>query len=240
MWSKVGALSPLGGASRRVRMSSWIILGLQEGLVTVPHNIRPRAAVAHGPPGLSSAIGRPILGSAVKRRRLAPVLVLAALATPVAAGAQQTPLQARLAKALRVPHVAPASSAAVAMDLATGSILFTQNQALPLAPASNEKLPLTYAALSNLGASFRIETDVLGEGSQTGTTFDGSIVLKGGGDPTLSTAALRLLAAQVRAAGIRHVTRGIVGDEAYFDRRRTGPGWKRSFYIQEAAPPAAL
>ena len=145
------------------------------------------------------------------------------LATPVAAGAQQTPLQERLAKALRVPHVAPASSAAVAMDLATGSVLFTQNQALPLAPASNEKLPLTYAALSNLGASFRIETDVLGEGSQTGTTFDGSIVLKGGGDPTLSTAGL-----------------GIVGDESYFDGRRTVAGWKPSFYIQESAPLTAL
>ena len=176
----------------------------------------------------------------MKRRRLAPVVVLAMLATPVAAGAQQTPLQERLAKALRVPHVAPASSAAVAMDLATGSVLFTQNQALPLAPASNEKLPLTYAALSNLGASFRIETDVLGEGSQTGTTFDGSIVLKGGGDPTLSTAGLRLLAAQVRAAGIRHVTGGIVGDESYFDGRRTVAGWKRSFYIQESAPLSAL
>jgi serine-type D-Ala-D-Ala carboxypeptidase/endopeptidase (penicillin-binding protein 4) len=176
----------------------------------------------------------------VKRRRLAPVLILALLATPVAAGAQQTPLQERLAKALRVPHVAPASSAAVAMDLATGSVLFTQNQALPLAPASNEKLPLTYAALSNLGASFRIETDVLGEGSQTGTTFDGSIVLKGGGDPTLSTAGLRLLASQVRAAGIRHVTGGIVGDESYFDARRTVAGWKPSSYIQESAPLSAL
>lgn len=176
----------------------------------------------------------------MKRRRLAPVLVLAALATPVAAAAQQTPLQARLAKALRVPHVAPARSAAVAMDLATGSVLFTQNQALPLAPASNEKLPLTYAALSNLGASYRIETDVLGEGSQTGTTFDGSIVLKGGGDPTLSTAGLRLLATQVRALGIRHVTGGIVGDESYFDARRTVAGWKPSFYIQESPPLSAL
>ena len=176
----------------------------------------------------------------MKRRRLAPVLVLAALATPVAAAATQSPLQARLAKALRVPHVAPARSAAVAMDLATGSVLFTQNQALPLAPASNEKLPLTYAALSNLGASYRIETDVLGEGSQTGTTFDGSIVLKGGGDPTLSTAGLRLLATQVRAMGIRHLTGGIVGDESYFDARRTVAGWKPSFYIQESPPLSAL
>ena len=174
------------------------------------------------------------------RRRFAVLLVLAALTSPVAAGAQQTPLQASLAKALRVPHVAPARSGAVAMDLATGGILFTQNQALALAPASNEKLPLSYAALSNLGASYRIETDVFGEGSQDATSFDGTLVLKGGGDPTLSTAGLRALAGQVRAAGIRHVTGGIVGDESYFDTRRTVAGWKPSFYIQESPPLSAL
>jgi serine-type D-Ala-D-Ala carboxypeptidase/endopeptidase (penicillin-binding protein 4) len=177
---------------------------------------------------------------AVTRRSLSVLLVLAALASPVAAGAEETPLQVRLAKALRVPHVAPARSAAVAMDLATGAVLFTQNPALSLAPASNEKLPLTYAALSNLGASYRIETDVLGDGSQDGILFDGSLVLKGGGDPTLSTAGLRSLAAQVRALGIRHVTGGVVGDESYFDTRRTVSGWKASFYTQESPPLSAL
>ena len=174
------------------------------------------------------------------RRRLALLFLLAALASPVAAGAQQTPLQARLAKALRVPHVAPARSAAVALDLATGTVLFTQNPALSLAPASNEKLPLTYAALTTLGSTFRIETDVLGVGAQDGTTFDGTLVLHGGGDPTLSTAGLRTLAAQVRGFGIRRVTDGIVADESYFDSRRMVAGWKASYYIQESPPLSAL
>jgi D-alanyl-D-alanine carboxypeptidase/D-alanyl-D-alanine-endopeptidase (penicillin-binding protein 4) len=177
---------------------------------------------------------------AVTRRSLLLLLVLAALVAPVAAGAQETPLQARLAKALRVPHVAPGRSAAVAMDLASGSVLFTQNPGVALSPASNEKLPLTYAALSNLGPSYRIETDVLGEGSQDGAVFDGTIVLKGGGDPTLSTAGLRSLAAQLRALGIRRVTGGIVGDESYFDARRMVAGWKASFYINESPPLSAL
>ena len=176
----------------------------------------------------------------VPRRPLTALLALAALVAPVAAAAQQPPLQARLAKALRVPHVAPARSAAVAVDLTGGAVLFTQNPALPLAPASNEKLPLTYALLSNLGASYRIETDVLGEGSQDGTIFDGSLVLAGGGDPTLSTVGLRSLAAQLRSAGIRHGTGGVVGDESYFDARRTVAGWKPSFYLEESPPLSAL
>lgn len=174
------------------------------------------------------------------RRRLALLLALAALSAPVAATAQATPLQARLAKALRVPHVAPARSAAVALDLTSGETLYTQNSALALAPASNEKLPLTYAALATLGPTYRIETDVLGEGEQDGTTFTGTLILKGGGDPTLSTAGLRSLAAQVRAFGIRRVTDGIIGDESYFDGRRMVAGWKPSFFIEESPPLSAL
>jgi serine-type D-Ala-D-Ala carboxypeptidase/endopeptidase (penicillin-binding protein 4) len=174
------------------------------------------------------------------KRRLVGLLILLALGTPVVAGAQQTPLQTRLAKALRVPHVAPARSAAVALDLATGTVLFTQNPGLSLAPASNEKLPLTYAALTSLGPTYRIETDVLGEGEQDGTTFSGTLVLRGGGDPTLSAAGLRSLAAQVRTYGIRRVTGGIVADESYFDSRRMVAGWKPSFFIDESPPLSAL
>lgn len=175
-----------------------------------------------------------------RRRFVVLLVVLAGLGTPVVAGAQQTPLQARLAKALRVPHVAPARSAAVALDLASGTVLFTQNPALPLAPASNEKLPLAYAALVTLGPTYRIETTVLGDGVIDGTAFDGTLVLRGGGDPTLTTAGLRSLAAQVRDMGIRRVSGDLIADESYFDTRRVVAGWKPSFFIQESPPLSAL
>jgi serine-type D-Ala-D-Ala carboxypeptidase/endopeptidase (penicillin-binding protein 4) len=173
-------------------------------------------------------------------RRVAAVLVLVVLAAPAPSAAQETPLQQRLAKALRVPHVAPARSAAIAVDLASGSVLYTQNPARPLAPASNEKLPLTYAALVTLGPTYRITTDVLGEGDLDGTTWNGSLVLKGNGDPSLSDADLRSLAAQVRAFGIRRITDGVAGDETTFDARRTVAGWKARFYIEESPPLSAL
>jgi D-alanyl-D-alanine carboxypeptidase/D-alanyl-D-alanine-endopeptidase (penicillin-binding protein 4) len=139
-----------------------------------------------------------------------------------------------------VPHVAPARSGAVAVDLASGTVLFEQNGERPLAPASNEKLPLTYAALVRLGGGFRIETDVLGQGQQDGTQWTGSLVLKGNGDPTLSRADLRVLAAQVKAQGIRSVTGGVSGDESAYDTRRIVAGWKPSFFIDESPPLSAL
>jgi D-alanyl-D-alanine carboxypeptidase/D-alanyl-D-alanine-endopeptidase (penicillin-binding protein 4) len=182
-------------------------------------------------------------GSRVSRRHLAAALAFVALAVPASTTAGpsvQTPLQQRLARALRVPHVAPARSAAIAVDLTTGTVLYTQNGTRALAPASNEKLPLTYAALVKLGPTFRFATDILGEGEQDGTTWLGSLVLKGNGDPTLSSADLRVLAAKVRAAGIRRVTGGVIGDETWFDSRRTVAGWKPSFYISESPPLSAL
>ena len=135
---------------------------------------------------------------------------------------------------------APAASGAAVLDLSTGRAVFTHNPSLPLLPASNEKLAVTYAALTALGPAFRIETDVLGEGRQVGTLWTGNIVLKGYGDPTLSSAGLASLARQVRAAGITRVAGRVVGDETWFDAQRTSPGWKAAFYIEESPPLSAL
>ena len=179
----------------------------------------------------------------MNRRLLAALFALVALAAPASTPArptQDSQLQVRLARALHVPHVAPARSAAVALDLTTGTVFFQQNGNRPLAPASNEKLPLTYAALVQLGTAFRIETDVLGQGEQDGTQWTGTLVLKGNGDPTLSRADLRVLAAQVKSLGIRSVTGGVAGDESAYDTRRIVAGWKPSFFMDESPPLSAL
>ena len=179
----------------------------------------------------------------MNRRLVAALIALIALAAPAATAAgpaQDSQLQHRLAHALHVPHVATARSAAVALDLASGTVVFEQNPGRSLAPASNEKLPLTYAALMQLGPTYRIETDVLGQGQQDGTQWTGTLVLKGNGDPTLSRADLRALAAQVKALGIRSVTGGVSGDESAYDTRRIVAGWKPSFFIDESPPLSAL
>jgi D-alanyl-D-alanine carboxypeptidase/D-alanyl-D-alanine-endopeptidase (penicillin-binding protein 4) len=174
-------------------------------------------------------------------RLLAALVAALALAGAAAAQTRTEPvLQKRLARALVVPHVRPSQTGALAVDLATGQALYAQNAAVPLAPASNEKLPVTLAALSVLGPAFRFETDVLGEGSQEGAVWRGSLVLQGHGDPTLSSGDLKRLALQLRGLGLRRVTGGVVGDESWFDSRRTAPGWKPSFYVNESPPLSAL
>ena len=173
-------------------------------------------------------------------RRLPVVAAALALLVAGPATAGDSPLAKRLERALAVPHVSQARTAALAIDLETGETLFAEHDALPLVPASNEKLAIAYAALVTLGQDFRIETDVLGRGAQDGATWRGNLLLVGHGDPTLSTAGLLALARQVRALGIRHVTGGVLGDESFFDARRTGAGWKSWFYVNECPPLSAL
>jgi serine-type D-Ala-D-Ala carboxypeptidase/endopeptidase (penicillin-binding protein 4) len=174
-------------------------------------------------------------------RLLAAFAAALALAGAAAAQTRSDPvLQKRLARALVVPHVRPSQTGALAVDLASGQTVFAKNAAVSFVPASNEKLPVTLAALSVLGPAFRFQTDVLGEGSQEGAVWRGSLVLQGHGDPTLSRGDLESLALQLRGLGVRRVTGGVVGDESWFDARRTAPGWKASFYVNESPPLSAL
>jgi D-alanyl-D-alanine carboxypeptidase/D-alanyl-D-alanine-endopeptidase (penicillin-binding protein 4) len=173
------------------------------------------------------------------RRRL-PLAVLVALLLAAPAGAGTSPLAKRLAKALAVPHVSQARTGATAVDLQTGETLFSEHESLSLAPASNEKLAVTYAALVGLGPAYRIETDVVGRGERKGAVWQGSLLLVGHGDPTLSSADLAVLARELRASGIVRVTGAVFGDESFFDSRRTVAGWRASYYINESPPLSAL
>ena len=171
---------------------------------------------------------------------LAALAVLTSVSPAAASVRSDSTLQDKLAKALRVPHVPAASSAAVAVDLGTGQQLFATNDTLPLVPASNEKLALTYALFASFSPTMRIATKVDAIGVQHGTTLQGDLFLVGGGDPTLESRDLARLARHVRAAGITHVTGRVIGDESLFDSKRTCRGWKRSFYIFESPPLSAL
>jgi serine-type D-Ala-D-Ala carboxypeptidase/endopeptidase (penicillin-binding protein 4) len=175
-------------------------------------------------------------------RWLATVLVLL-MVIPSAAQARspvRPALASKLANALAGPGLSLRRTSALAVDLATGRVVFSLNARLSLAPASNEKLPVSYAALVRLGPGYRFRTEVAGDGELVGGTWRGDLYLQGFGDPTLTRWDLRALAAQVRAWGIRRIAGAVVGDETWFDRRRDSPGWKPWFLGEESPPLSAL
>ena len=172
-------------------------------------------------------------------RPLLASIAVSLLVVPFAQAAR-LPLPTRLAHALEVPSLTAATSGAIAIDLGSGGVVFERNADTPLAPASNEKLPVTFAALRTLGPAYRFPTEVLGRGRLAGSTWVGDLYLKGFGDPTLTSYGLARLAVALRSQGIRRVSGRIVGDESWFDSRRTAPGWKSSFFINECSPLSAL
>ena len=169
---------------------------------------------------------------------LAAVAALLVLASP--ARAADPTLTARLDQALKVPHVDLARTAALAVDLRTGVVVYARNQSLSLIPASNQKLPVAFAALSLLGPGYRFHTEVVGSGALVGDVWHGDLWLRGFGDPTLEPADLDALAAEVSSWGIRRVDGAVIADESWFDALRVGPGWKPRFYIEDSPPLSAL
>jgi serine-type D-Ala-D-Ala carboxypeptidase/endopeptidase (penicillin-binding protein 4) len=177
----------------------------------------------------------------VQRRLLLPAVVAllcAAAATTATAGPQ--PVEAKLTTALAGPSLSLGRTSALAVDLATGTVVYAHNPSLPVAPASNEKIPVSWAALTQLGAGYRFHTEVYGTGSRDRGSWDGDLVLKGYGDPTLATADLDRMAATIRGRGIRSVTGRVLGDESFYDTKRGGVGWKAYFVGGETPPLSAL
>jgi D-alanyl-D-alanine carboxypeptidase/D-alanyl-D-alanine-endopeptidase (penicillin-binding protein 4) len=161
-------------------------------------------------------------------------------AGPSDAGEQKGALVVSLDRAVAVPGVSRARTGVVVVDLASSSVIYALNPEVPLEPASTEKLPVAMTALRRLGRGFRTQTAVFGQGSLVRGTWRGELVLKGYGDPTLSSTGLDALARAVRVRGVTAVSGGVIGDESYFDGLRTCPGWKASFAKIESPLLSAL
>jgi D-alanyl-D-alanine carboxypeptidase/D-alanyl-D-alanine-endopeptidase (penicillin-binding protein 4) len=187
----------------------------------------------HGPVGLSSPVRRP----RGRRSWIAVFVSALALAT---AGTASAALSGELTRALTVRGVSWQATGALVLDLRNGGLVYAKHADRSLRPASNEKLVVALAALDRLGPAARIPTRVLGRGSASESVWQGALILKGYGDPTLTGSDLAVLAKRVRLSGINTVTGKVLADETYFDTRRVAPGWKPSYYKEECPPLSAL
>ena len=120
-------------------------------------------------------------------------------------------------------RAAGGSSGAWVYDGGAGRTVFKWSAAQPRVPASVQKLVTTSTALDRLGPEARFETTVLADGEVADGALDGSLYLRGSGDPTFGTSALTRLAGLVADTGLERITGRVYGDESFFDSRRGGP-----------------
>jgi serine-type D-Ala-D-Ala carboxypeptidase/endopeptidase (penicillin-binding protein 4) len=166
---------------------------------------------------------------------------LALLATPAAQArgeapdeAAATPIahaSAKARKAVSAPQLRAGlaklfrrvgKSGALVVDAASRATLFARRPGRPRILASNTKIFTTAAALGRFRPEGRLETsawsvDDVADGISQG------LYLRGGGDPTLSTAGLAKLADRVRAAGVVSVQGPLRYDDTFLDRIATVP-----------------
>jgi serine-type D-Ala-D-Ala carboxypeptidase/endopeptidase (penicillin-binding protein 4) len=152
------------------------------------------------------------------------------------AGAQQalSALQSDFSHQLAM--AGPADGAYV-YDVTAKQPLFSENATDMRPPASVEKLYTATTALALMGPTARLDTTVYGVGHMApGGVWEGSLYLKGGGDPTFGSTAFihshydgigasvsALVSALVRTDHIHHITGSVEGDESYFDSLRGEP-----------------
>lgn len=177
------------------------------------------------------------------RRLLAAGAALVALVVGTGVGAAQASdpradLQARVARAI-AGSTARQVGVAVAVDGMGPAVDIGGNAPMP--PASTQKLYTAAAAFASLGPEYKLHTEVraFGELLPDGTLI-GDLVLRGGGDVTLTGGDLQQLANDTAAHGVHHVTGSLYGDDTRYDRGHSGRGWKPDYTPKEAAPLSAI
>jgi serine-type D-Ala-D-Ala carboxypeptidase/endopeptidase (penicillin-binding protein 4) len=226
---------------RRTRTTALAVLALLNvftlaaGLI-VAHMLPPRLARLHVP----VAAVRPVVNATT-------VLSPAGTANSVSQSTSlptKSGIAAMLAQSLSSGTTGGDVGIEVA-DAASGQVLYSDNATDLATPASTTKVLTALTALAVLGPGARFSTDVRAVG--------GSIVLVGGGDPTLAVdaypssdyprpATLAQLAAEtaraLRARGRRSVRLGY--DTALYSGPGLGPGWGDDVETGNATPIVAL
>lgn len=118
-------------------------------------------------------------------------------------------------------------------SLDTGEVLYRRHAEKLFLPASNMKLLTGAAAWLQLGKEYRFRTRLLALGPVENGVLQGSLLVEGGGDPTISSRyypndslmVFREWAGKLKEAGIREIRGDIVGDDDLFEDNPLGMGW---------------
>ncbi|HET7538336.1 MAG TPA: D-alanyl-D-alanine carboxypeptidase/D-alanyl-D-alanine-endopeptidase [Polyangiaceae bacterium] len=115
------------------------------------------------------------------------------------------------------------SLAAELSDVASAAVLGSHSPNSPENPASNQKILTAAAVLRHFGADHRFRTWLCG--SRNGASIP-RLVVRGSGDPSLSSSDLQLMVKALAKAGVRQVAEVLV-DQSFFDRSFVPPAFEQ-------------
>ena len=177
----------------------------------------------------------------MNRRRTSLLLILVVFAAQLSAFAQSAApktvaeLQTRISQILAKPELAPALIGIKVASLDSGRVLFEENAAKLLRPASNMKIYTVATALDRLTPDYRFTTSVFASAKPDAAgVVHGDLRIYGRGDPSIAARfnngdylkGIDDLATRIIAAGVKRVEGDLVGDETYFLGPKYGSGWE--------------
>ena len=134
------------------------------------------------------------------------------------------PLPAPVKRVLAAYGLSEAGLSVYVQALDSPEPLLEFNADVPRNPASTQKLLTTYAALELLGPAHTWRTDLYALGQRSGDRLEGDLLVKGYGDPDLTTERVWLLMRGLMRRGVKHVTGDLVLDDTYYTLEADDPG----------------
>ena len=186
----------------------------------------------------------------IERGRRGRIATLPLITAPAACATAVPPvapsprgLHTTLDSILDAPPLQRTGWGVLAVDAATGEVLYARNPERNFIPASNTKLVVTLVAMGELGPDWRYRTLI--EAAGAGGEVD-ALIVRGSGDPTFSErfhdtdlAPLDSLAVRIARAGIARVRGDIIIDATRFTDTPIHSAWEVGDLPFGYAPPVA-
>ena len=157
-----------------------------------------------------------------RHARLLLLIGLLVALTPAAAESGRWP--ARLQEALAETGVTRDAVGLYVQEVGADHPLFAWNADRSMNPASTMKLVTTLAALELLGPAYVWRTEAYADGTLSGDTLNGNLVLKGYGDPKLTLENFWLLLRELRSRGLKEIRGDLIVDRSLFALTENDPG----------------
>lgn len=221
---------------RQSRIATFVLLAVW--FYAVPVSISPgaqRERQVQNPATPTTPLAQPSpspVATPVASPQASPVVVQPKTSIPTKT---LTELQSRISEVLAKPELSAAMVGIKVTSLDTGRVLFEENSAKLLRPASNMKLYTVATALDRLSPDFRFTTSVYaGSRPDSSGSVKGDLTIYGRGDPSIAARfnngdyfkAIDDLAVRIVSAGVKRVEGDLIGDESYFIGPRYGSGWE--------------
>tara|TARA_B110000003_G_scaffold5011_1_gene5336 strand:- start:5739 stop:7181 length:1443 start_codon:yes stop_codon:yes gene_type:complete len=119
----------------------------------------------------------------------------------------------------------PAESLSIHMvNIDSNEVILSWNSMIPKNPASVMKILTTAIALDKLGPTYQWHTDFYYRGTLENEILDGDLIMKGFGDPYLTSEKIWVMLRGLRKKGIKSITGDLLLDDSYFSHPNYVPG----------------